>query len=240
MDTEILEDLGFTNAEIKVYIALLELGSSTAGNIIERSGLQSSVVHMTLKKLLDKGLISYVKEGKWHHYQASDPSHILEYIDEKKRRFNEMLPQLLAKQRTAKEKREVTVFRGIRGIKELLYELLDAGGNEHHTFGSTSASLMLGKAWWIDYHEKRAKKGIKAKLLFNDSLRPWKAEFKYKNCEVRYTQTGFEPLTETIIRNDSIGLIIWTEKPIGILIHNRIAAESYDKFFSIMWKMSEI
>ena len=39
MDTKILEDLGFTNAEIKVYLALLELGSATAGPIIEKSGL---------------------------------------------------------------------------------------------------------------------------------------------------------------------------------------------------------
>lgn len=47
MDTQILEDIGLTNAEIKVYIALLELGTSTAGPIIEKTGLQNSVVHMT-------------------------------------------------------------------------------------------------------------------------------------------------------------------------------------------------
>ena len=39
MDITILEDLGLTNAEIKIYLALLELGSTTAGPIIEKSGL---------------------------------------------------------------------------------------------------------------------------------------------------------------------------------------------------------
>jgi len=38
MDVSILEDLGLTQAEIKVYLALLELGSSSAGRILEKSG----------------------------------------------------------------------------------------------------------------------------------------------------------------------------------------------------------
>ena len=42
MDTSILEDLGLTQAEIKVYVGLLELGSSSAGHILEKSGLQNS------------------------------------------------------------------------------------------------------------------------------------------------------------------------------------------------------
>ena len=61
---------------------------------------------------------------------------------------------------------------------------------------------------------------------------------KYGKTEIRYTKSGFEPLTETIIRNDKIGIIIWLEKPIGILIHNKIAAESYDEFFELLWKTS--
>lgn len=238
MDTQILEDLGFTNAEIKVYLALLELGLSTAGPIMDKSGLQSSVVHMTLNKLIAKGFVSFIKEGQRNHYQATDPKHISEYIDTKKAQFEKILPDLIAKQDMAKEKSEVITFRGIKGVKELLYELLEAGGKEHHTFGSAKESLMLGEAWWMNYHKKRAKKGITAKLLFNESLRKWCDVNLYPKTEYKFTKTGFEPLTETIIRNDKIGIILWTEKPIGILIHNKIAAQSYDKFWEIMWNMN--
>jgi len=52
---------------------------------------------------------------------------------------------------------------------------------------------------------------------------------------VRYTKAGFEPLTETIIRNNRIGIIIWTEKPLGIIINQKEAAKSYDQFFKLMW-----
>ncbi len=235
MDTKILEDIGLTNAEIKVYLALLELGSATAGPILDKTGLQNSVVHMTLNKLVEKGFVSFVKEGKRNQYQAANPKHIIEFLNQKKERFEEILPELLLKQQFAKAKPDIITFRGIRGIKELLLELLDAGGREHHTFGSTSKSLMLGDEWWVSYHKKRAQKGITAKLMFNESLAHWKAEVKYPKVEVRYTKAGFEPLTETIIRNDKVGIIIWTDKPLGVIIHQKEAAESYEQFFQMMW-----
>lgn len=235
MDEEILADLGFTNAEIKVYLALLELGSVSAGPIIEKSGLQSSVVHMTLNNLIVKGFVSFIKQGQRNYYQATNPKHILDYIDDKKKAFLNVLPELLEKQRKAKTKSEVVTFRGIKGIRELLHELLEAGGSEHHTFGSAKESLMMGDTFWINYHKKRAEKGIKAKLLFNESLKEWVGKNKYPKAEYKFTKTGFEPLTETIIRNDKIGIILWTEIPLGVLIHNKIAAESYEKFFQIIW-----
>jgi len=236
MDTQILADLGFTSAEIKVYLALLELGLSTAGPIIDKSDLQSSVVHMTLNKLIKKGFVSFVKEGQRNHYQAADPKHISDYIDDKKMQYESLLPELLLKQDMAKKKSEVTTFKGIKGIRELLYVLLEAGGNEHHTFGSSKDSLMMGDAFWLSYHKKRNEKNIKAKLLFNESLKEWCDVNLYPKTEYKFTKMGFEPLTETIIRNDKIGIILWTETPIGILIHNKVAAESYDKFWEMMWK----
>lgn len=238
MDIQILEDIGLTTAEIKIYLALLELGTATAGPIIEKSGLQSSVVHMTLNKLIDKGFVSFSKEGKRNHYQASNPKHVIQFIEEKKERFETILPELLLKQRHAVQKSEMVTFRGVKGMRELLYELLEAGGSEHHTFGSAKESLMMGHGWWVGYHRKRSQKGIRAKLLFNESLKPWQAERKYPKAEVRYTKKGFEPLTETIIRHDRVGIIIWTEKPIGILIHHKVVAESYEKFFQMMWEGS--
>ena len=239
MDTQILEDIGLTNAEIKVYLALLELGSSTAGPIIEKSGLQSSVVYLTLTKLVDRGFLSIIKQGKRRNYQATNPNHILNYLDEKKKRFEEILPQLMIRQQSSKQSPEITSFHGIRGIRELLYELLEAGGKSHHTINSPDKSLMMGDAFWIEYHKKRAKNGIRAELIFNESLRSWKVSKTHYNAEIRYSGEGFEPLTETIIRNDKLGIIIWTEKPVGTIIRNKVAADSYEKYFQLLWNQAK-
>ena len=80
MDTSILEDLGLTNAEIKVYLALLELGTTKAGLIIRKTSLQNSVVHLTLLKLVEKGFVSFIKKGGVKEYSASNPENILKFI----------------------------------------------------------------------------------------------------------------------------------------------------------------
>jgi sugar-specific transcriptional regulator TrmB len=194
---------------------------------------------MAINKLINKGFVSFVKQGQRNHYQATNPGHISEYIDEKKKQFEELLPKLIQKQKGAKQKSEVVTFRGIKGIRELLQELLMAGGKEHNTMGSAKESLMMGDTFWLNYHNKRAAKGIKAKLIFNESLKQWVDVNKYPKAEYKFTKSGFEPLTETIIRNDKIGIIIWTEVPVGILIHNKVAAKSYDNFFEILWKQGK-
>ena len=57
MDSAVLEEIGLTSGEAKVYLALLELGPSKAGGILRKSGLQNSVVHLCLNKLIEKGMV---------------------------------------------------------------------------------------------------------------------------------------------------------------------------------------
>ena len=69
MDNTILEDIGLTGAEIKVFIALIETGSTTAGKIVEKSKLQNAVVHRAFHSLLEKGLITFIYQGKIKVYK---------------------------------------------------------------------------------------------------------------------------------------------------------------------------
>src|SRR3989344_9618815 len=106
MDTTILEDLGLTSGEIKVYMALSELGSSLAGPIIEKTGLQNSVVHRALHSLIAKGLITFIIEGRGKTYQISDPRNFIGYLEDKKRKFEEIIPELEKRKKAAKEIKE--------------------------------------------------------------------------------------------------------------------------------------
>src|SRR3989338_9183053 len=116
MDMSILEDLGLTNGEIKVYLALYELGSSLAGLIIEKTNLQNSVVHRALHSLIAKGLITYSIEGRGRTYQISDPRNFIGYLEDKKRKFEEIIPELEKRKKAAKEIKEAITFKGNKRI----------------------------------------------------------------------------------------------------------------------------
>ena len=52
METKALREAGLTKGEIKVYLALIELGSTTTGPLIEKSKVSRSIVNEILKKLI--------------------------------------------------------------------------------------------------------------------------------------------------------------------------------------------
>src|SRR3989338_6658768 len=110
MDISSLREAGLTEGEIKVYLALLEIGLSTSGPIIEKSGIARSIIYQILEKLMHKGLVSQITKEKTHYYQASDPQKIIEYIEEKKQlldlhkgEIQKLLPQLMAKAQSARK-----------------------------------------------------------------------------------------------------------------------------------------
>ena len=125
MDTSILEDIGLTGAEIKVFLSLLELGSTTAGKVVEKSGLQNAVVHRAFHSLAEKGLITYVKEGKIKHYQTIEPKQLVNFLEEKKARLQKLLPELEAKRKIGDQKPQASIFQGVRGVKELINLMID-------------------------------------------------------------------------------------------------------------------
>ena len=97
----------------------------------------------------------------------------------------------------------------------------------------------MGKTFWQNYGQKLKEKKVKAKMIYNESLREKLEEIKGLNTESKFTEKGFEPLTETIIFGKKVGIIIWTEEPLGILIHNQVAADSYKIFWKQTWKIAE-
>jgi sugar-specific transcriptional regulator TrmB len=98
MDIEILEDIGLSKREINVYVALIELGESNAGPLKHKTHLQNSVIHWCLNNLTSKGLVNYVKKGNRKYYQATDPENLIKFLNEKRRRLQDLIPQLIKKQ----------------------------------------------------------------------------------------------------------------------------------------------
>ena len=239
MDTSILEDIGLTGAEIKVFLTLLELGSSNAGKVVEKSGLQNAVVHRAFHSLAEKGLISYVKVGRIKQYQSIEPKQLLNFLDEKKARLEKILPELETKSKKSKEKPQATVYQGIRGVKELINLMIDTTSKEYVAYGGPQkAHDLLGDFFWENFHKRRIKKKIKAKLLFHHSLKWWATSLnkKFKLTIVKTTKRNFEELTETIICGHRVAIIVYLDKPFGFLIEEPTASSSYRKFFNLIWE----
>lgn len=241
MDISILEDLGLTNAEIKVYTSLLEIGSSTAGPIRERSGLQNSVVHRALSSLINKGLVNYILESKRKIYQATNPENFFNFIDEKKKKFELILPELKKKQMSAKEEEKATVYKGVKGIKEIYNILINSKDKEYLTFGGGyMCEERMGTEWWESMHTKRISNKLPSRQIFDETVRKFGIKLiKRPISKVKYLSKEFAQFQETVISGDYVAINVFTENPYGFLMKDPKVAEGYRKHFELLWKIAK-
>src|SRR3989338_3931457 len=85
MNTEVLRSIGLTENEIKIYIDLLKSGSSTSYDISKRTGIYRVHVYDKIEQLMSKGLATHVYKGSKKFFQATSPSKIKQYLEDKKR-----------------------------------------------------------------------------------------------------------------------------------------------------------
>ncbi len=236
MDEKILSEIGLSNSEIKVYISLLELGETTSGPIIEKTQLQSSVVHRAIKQLLEKGLISYLIRGKDKHYKPTNPHTLVNYIENKKKKVQDILPELLAKQKVSTGKNSVEMFEGKRAIFTLLNDLIrDAEKNEDY-FSFSLVEPHKDKEiidFYQTYNLRRREKNLKVKVLVNNRVKSiYEKNYPIellKKANVRYSDFHF-PQGIIIFRNQLI-LLDWQDNPHAVKITNQKTASQFKEFF---------
>lgn len=242
MDISILEDLGLTPSEIKTYTALLQLGSTTAGSVIEKSGLQNSVIHLALNSLIEKGLINYILDGKIKVYQATNPENFINYIDDKKKRFEQLLPELKRLQTQQKEKSNASIYKGVRGIKEAYEIMINSEGKEYLTFGGgPPTEKLMGLTFWLNLHEKRVANKLSSRQVFDESVRNIGGTEiqKKKLTNIRYLSKEFAQFQETIIVGNKIAICVFAENPYAFLVDDKSVAEGYKKYFELLWKIAK-
>jgi sugar-specific transcriptional regulator TrmB len=242
-ETDALQDLGLSQAEAKVYLALLETGSTLTGPVIKKTALHRGTTYQILQRLIEKGLVSYVIKAGKRYFEATDPNRFLEMLREKEEKLQEILPSLLQKKELSKEKQEVNVYSGYKGIKTACENVLEElkNGGTYLDFGVSGLFREIMGPYWDLWQKKKKGYNINARCIFDEEL-------KQKNPgllkdyfgEARFHPKEFKSLTDTMIYNDKVVLFIWTAKPpIAVVIQNKENAESYRNQFNLMWRYSK-
>lgn len=248
MDTGILEQIGLSKNEIKVYFALLELDQSSATPIVKKSGIPNSKVYPTIEKLIQKGLVSYVIKNNVKYFQASDPNNLIEFLDDKekqiieqKSKIEDLIPKIELKRKLAKEKQESVVYEGLDGIKAAFNEILHTlkEGEEYYVFALDRTlarkDLIL---FFNNYHIKRIQKKIKVRLIANKNIQDiFKPHHMHKGMKVKYTRLNLP--TGIFIFKNNVMTVVWGETPTAFIIKSKNNYERYKEFFEEMWKTSK-
>ncbi len=238
MEIKELEKAGLTKNQSLVYLSLLKRGSTGTQNIIKDSGLHRSRVYDSLEILIKMGLVSYVIKGFKKYFQASSPENLLKDIDEKRMVIENLLPKLKQLENTEKEEINASIYKGKEGLKTIHLEMLKENGD---IYVLNAKGLIFEELPYFipNFEKERIKKRIKFICLFDNE--------NIKNKLIKKPLFKGKVLPKDIVSNsvvnifgNKVAIVLWKEKyPTGFMINNKEIADSFRKWFKLIYKFSK-
>ncbi len=242
METTALEQVGLTNKEALVYLALAEPGSASASQLIQKTGLHRAVVYDILERLIEKGLASFIYQGKKKFFEAADPHYLLELHQQKKEKLQEIVQQLKEFSRFS-SKLEVKIFKGKEGLITVFEDLLHSKVKEWLVIGSSGKTIKLRPYYLKHFQERRAAVGITTKALMINN-KPGRKRgnelIALPNTEVRYLPKNI--ISPTVIQIYGAKTVIHSNTsapPFMIVIENKDITDSFREYFGTFWEIAK-
>lgn len=117
---EALKNIGLSEKEARVYIALLQTGRTSAYVVALRSDLKKPTVYVILDELVEKGLVSKVPRAKKKVYEAKSPEEVFALAEERLSLAKTVLPELKSITKKQVGKVQTLYFEGMSGMKQAL------------------------------------------------------------------------------------------------------------------------
>jgi len=235
MDVDtVLENLGFSPNEIKVYLTLNDAGSLKAGRIAKLAKIDRSSCYNSLKSLIERGLVSYVLTGKVKWFQATGPRSLAGFVRSQLSDVEEIIPQLHARHKAAKIEGQVRLFKGIKGVKAIFLDIVRTG-KDNFAFGSEGQFSLRMPEFAKQFDRLKKENGIRTHLI----IRAGRRELDSKTSEHRTLSSIAPSPAVTNIYGDKIAIVIWTDEPEGIIIENKAAAQAYKSYFDVLWSVAK-
>ena len=236
METSILEDMGLSRREAKTYLALLGLGPSTIGAIVKKAEIPSSKIYEILDRLMAKGLVSYVIKKHQKNFQAADPEAVLHYFNEKKEKFEELLPKLKEAQLLAVDKQTVELYEGRQAVTKMMHHLVDSANKGDECLGFSPAEEHENPEvtkFYTNLTLRRKEKGLDVHVLADTSMEKLiPSHYSKELCKItKLKTTDFNYPRGITILNDTLVTISWGERPTAVVMKSKHIAEQYRKFF---------
>jgi len=248
MYEELLQNIGLTEGEIKVYFALVKLGLIKTGTLSKEAEVSSSKVYKILDRLEKKGLAGHVVIGKVKHFKAMPLQRILAYLEDKekdlekrKEEFKKIIPKIEESLEKPSEKSEAVLYEGFKACTNFFKNIIDElkKGEIYYVIGAGYGTTPGLREFFYNHHTRRAKKGIKLKMLANRDTKNNLESTTKKKAEIKYLPSYLITNMEIVFYKSKVFIVLWTRKPVGFLLESNEAVESFKGYFNAFWKLGK-
>lgn len=243
INEEKLKVLGLSDKEVKVYLALLDLGPSTMTDIARAANINRTTGYPILEALAKVGLVIFISDTKIQKFSAENPERAISLLEEKLHQDQEnlkkahaLLPELLSVY-NLKQRPKVRYYEGVERIREAFDDTLTAKDEILAYAVGTDMFDAMGEDFFKKYFKKRTEKKIKVRVIAPDDSDS-RAVVKNDTNELRESillpNDKFYFSVETNIYNDKILMVSWREK-FAVIIESKEMASAQKKIFELSW-----
>jgi sugar-specific transcriptional regulator TrmB len=237
-----LTDVGFSDKEANVYLALLELGKGTVSEIARKANINRTTGYDILNTLVNEGLASISGKEPKREYVAESPDKIrgmltarLQKEQESVKLAENLIPQLKSIHNVS-GRPQVRFYEGEEGLIQV-YEDTLTSSEPIRAYATVEEMHRVLPHYFPAYYKRRASKGIAARGILPKT--PGAIERSKHNREearevalIPPDKYYFSP--EICIYDNKVMIASWREK-LGIIIESAEFADAMKKIFEIAW-----
>lgn len=250
MYQEILQEIGLSLNESKVYEAMLSLGEKGVQEIALKAGVHRRNVYDSLAKLMEKGLVSEAFIEGEKRFRATDPARLLSIVKEKESKIVTVLPDLQKRFHKLEEKEQAYIYRGIQGFRSYMQDIIDAG-EDFYCIGA--------KGGWFDprlsvfrkrFYKELGEKKIRCHHLFDHEMRAHvkqeiESPVKHHLQEARFlskeasSRSAIDIFADRVVTFTGLDINKLDDDLVQFVLISRELAQSYKKWFWLLWEQAE-
>lgn len=238
-----LVDIGLSEKEAAVYLALLPVDNASVIELSESTGINRTTLYPILEDLIAKKIITEVTEGKKVRFQAEPPERIATFVKGQRAKFEEqekllvdMVPQMRGFVRQTGEKAVVKLFEGREGILESLetyYETGDTDKEEYLIYPRGEIKNLFTPKEMEKAKLARTKRNIHMNSIFTSD-----EEYPSDATSTRYrlNKQDHKILAEIGIYADRVYMHVLSQNMSAVYIKSKDIAETLKTVFKLAVK----
>jgi sugar-specific transcriptional regulator TrmB len=220
MNAQVLVDnLGLTDKEAAVYVAILELGDSTIQPIATRSGVKRTSIYYFIDRLVELGLVEVAKMRGRLHYKALSPEQMVSLQERRLEEIKEVVPEFLSIFNVSTKKPKIAYYEGAEQMKAIMREESRCHSELLRIWSDTEMKELFGAKFLADIDRACQNQGIQVR-----AARPQTADF---------------PMSISIYDTGKVGLMTSRKEGFGIMIESEEFVQTMRVLFEAFWAISE-
>lgn len=239
----VLIDIGLHETEVRFYLAALELGQATMRDIARKADISRTNAYDVFSRLLEQRLVNEIPQASDRSMliMAESPERVLEIVEERRKKLEAVMPELLSLHNRAPEKPKVRYFQGADGIKTVLDETVQC--RSKLLLGILSMRDLYevpGRAWMDDNVQRRIRAGVTLRVIRSATkdLHAYWSDNPTDLRILRYAPENFSFSMTTYIYDDTVALISSRKENFAMTIESAELAAMQTGLFETLWAAS--